>query len=67
MDCEFYRNFILNLFNYYDIILNTWGSLWFRHILLNMTASGRNTLRSKLNLNDKNENSFAFANLAFAA
>jgi len=33
-----------------------------------MIASGRNTLRSKLNLNDKNENSFAWnANMAFAA
>lgn len=36
-----------------------WGSLWFRHILLGMTASGGHSLIANLKLNDETNYSFA--------
>lgn len=36
-----------------------WGRLWFRHVLLGMTASGRHTLSAQLKLNDETNYSFA--------
>ena len=36
-----------------------WGSIWFRHVLLGMTASGWQSLNAKLKLNDEANYSFA--------
>ncbi len=42
----------------------TWGSSWFRHMILDMTASGRHTLSAKLKLNDETNYGFAPAFVA---
>lgn len=36
-----------------------WGSSWFRHVLLGMTASGRHALSAQLKLNDETNYGFA--------